>query len=198
MVAVPAEIQTRPAKLDDQELQVPPHPADALHVAVVRASLEFERTGLGLLASALLAATDQLAGPEGLARPGIRLVGMNWQLPETARAGELTIWIRDPIALGGVDPARRRGVQSAYGLLRSAVLGHVLNSVADQPPATAFDVTLRTVGSGQRMGWWVPGSQPPPEWPSRARAAALRDLAAGYAVIGPTAPMSKVLPRRHW
>ncbi len=191
VVAVPREIQARPAELDDHEPEASTHPADALHVAVVRASLEFERTGLGLLASALLAATDQLTGPEGLARPGIRLVGMNWQLPEPDRAGELTIWIRDPIAVGGLDPVRRRGVQSAYGLLRSAVLGHVLNSVADQPPATAFDVTLRTVGSGQRMGWWDPGSEPPSEWPSSARAAALRDLDAGYAVIGPPAPILK-------
>lgn len=176
---------------DNEGLYSALHPADALHVAAVRAWLEFESHGAGVVAAALLAATDQLEADVQIQRPGVRMVGFNWQLPDAGMAGALTTWLQDPIDVGGVDRGQRRGIQAAYGLLRSALLGHVLNSIADRPPTTAFDVTLRTVGSGHRLVWWQPGGALPTEWPDGPRGEAGRDRSAGRTLIGPSEPIRR-------
>ena len=79
-------------------------------------------------------------------------------------------------------PTRPRR-NAAYGVLQSAVLSQVLNRISVGPPLTAFDSTLRAVGTGTGLGWWTDFEQLPSSWPAAARAAASDGLTVGYAVV---------------
>jgi len=150
----------------DPDAQVEPliHPAVALHVAALRAWEMFADQGLDVIALALLGAADQLRAAVPIQRADIRLVGLHYQ-PGTAEAeGGITAWISDPARVGGASAAQRVPTQMALGLLQSAVAGQVLNRVADRPPITAYDLTLRRTvvgperplqrGGQELLAWW--------------------------------------------
>jgi len=176
----------------DPDAQVEPliHPAVALHVAALRAWEMFADQGLDVIALALLGAADQLRAAVPIQRADIRLVGLHYQ-PGTAEAeGGITAWISDPARVGGASAAQRVPTQMALGLLQSAVAGQVLNRVADRPPITAYDLTLRAVGSGSRLSWFRRGDDPP-NWPSAAVQIAMADLDSGRTVVGPERPLQR-------
>ncbi len=159
----------------------------ALH-QITRASWrDFTRAAPAALGWAVLSSVDRvsartLAGR--VLRPGLRLAAVRWQPPEGDRAGAFTVYLDDPIVIGqlvgAADPAT---LQAAYGLLQSAVVSQVMHRVASHAPATAFDVTLRAIGTGQGLDWWTEPSALPESWPPAARALASDDLDRGFVIM---------------
>lgn len=174
----------------DVELEPLIHPAVALHVAALRAWDVFADQGVEVIAWALLGAADQLRAAVPIQRADIRLVGLHYQPGTAEAAGNITAWISDPARVGGAVAEQRVPTQMALGLLQSAVAGQVLNRVADRPPITAYDLTLRAVGSGSRLSWFRRGDSPP-SWPAAAVQAAMADLDAGRTVVGPERPLRR-------
>ena len=84
-----------------------------------------------------------------------------------------------------VAPVSAASLRAANGLLQSAVLSQVLNRVTDRAPETAFDVTLRAIGTGQDLVVYSSAGGIPSTWPLAARAKALGELQAGYGVLAP-------------
>ena len=159
----------------------------ALH-RVARASWrEFTRAAPAALGWALLSSVDEvsartLAGR--VLRPGLRLAAVRWQPPEDERAGTFTVYVDDPIVIGQLAAAAEpAALQSAYGLLQSAVISQVMHRVAGHAPATAFDVTLRAIGTGQGLEWWTESSALPASWPPAARMLASVDLERGFVIM---------------
>jgi hypothetical protein len=186
----PAPPTSAPAALADSEIEVEPliHPAIALHVEAIKAWEMFADQGIEAIGLALLAAADQLRAPVTVERPGVRLVGLHFSPPTPAAEGEITAWVSDPARVSGPADTQRVATQMALGLLQSAVAGQVLNRLADRPPVTAYDLTLRAVGSGSRLTWFQRGGSAP-EWPAEAVGVARADLNAGNTVVGPARPI---------
>jgi len=179
------------ADLDPTE-EVEPlvHPAIALHVGAVEAWEAFADGGVEAIGLALLAAADQLRAPVPIQRAAVRLAAIHYR-PATAEVGgELTAWIADPARVGGPADNQRVATQMALGLLQSAIAGQVLNRLAGRPPDTAYDVTLRAVGSGSRLSWFSLGA-PAPQWPAAAIQVARADLNSGNTVVGPARPIRR-------
>jgi len=127
------------------------------------------------------------ASPAGrVVRPGLRMVAVRWRPPGAEREAAFEVLMSDPITIGllapGVSVARLR---AASGLLQSAVFSQVLNRITDQAPETAFDATLRAIGTGEGLGTFTELAELPDSWPATARAEAGVGLEAGYRVIGP-------------
>ncbi len=169
----------------------PEHPVTALHVAVLRAWRTLQEAGLDAIAVALLMVGDALQPPPPTYRGSLRMAAVQWTPPVAEAEGWLTVWMTDPLRLGGRQPAQRSGLASAYGLLRSALTGQVLHRVADRPPVTAFDVTLRAVGTGGRLQWWRADDDLPSQWPAAAQAAAQVDLGKGRLLAGLARPVEQ-------
>ena len=169
----------------------PEHPATALHVAALRAWQTLEEAGLDAIAVALLVAGDTLQPLSPAYRGSIRMAAVHWAPPVSEEEGRLTVWMTDPLRLGGLERTEMSGLAVAYGLLRSALTGQVLNRVADRPPVTAFDVTLRAVGTGGRLQWWPAEDDSPSHWPGVAQAAAQVDLARGRLLAGLAQPVDR-------
>jgi len=165
------------------------HPAVALHVEALRAWEVFADRGLDVIALALLGAADQLRAAMPIQKADIRLVGLHYQPGTPEAEGGITAWISDPARVGGAASQQRVATQMALGVLQSAVAGQVLNRVADRPPITAYDVTLRAVGSGSRLSWFERDGSP--DWPDAAVQIARADLAAGRTVVGPERPIRR-------
>ncbi len=159
------------------------HPAIALHVEALGAWAAFAEHATGALALALLAASDELRAVVPIDRAELRLVALQYRPAGPTEGGGFTVWTSDPARVRGGPPR-----QMALGLLQSAMAGQVLNKIADQAPVTAFDLTLRAVGSGSRLAWFLPG-EVPPDWPQAAAAVAGADLQAGRTLIGPRQPL---------
>jgi len=176
----------------DPEAEIEPliHPAVALHVEALRAWEVFADQGLDVIALALLGAADQLRAAVPVQRADIRLVGLHYRPGALGAEGGITAWIADPARVGGAIAEQRVSTQIALGLLQSAVAGQVLNRVADRPPITAYDLTLRAVGSGSRLSWFRRGDGPP-SWPAGALQFAMADLDAGRTVVGPERPIRR-------
>ena len=169
----------------------PEHPATALHIAALRSWRALERDGMDAIAAALLAAGESLMPTSRAYRGPARMAAVHWTPPAVEREGWLTVWMSDPLRLGGLERSQRFGTNGAYGLLRSAITGQVLNRVADRPPVTAFDVTLRAVGAGGRLQWWLNGDGLPNRWPALAQNAAQADLANGWLLAGLAEPVDR-------
>lgn len=169
----------------------PEHPATALHIAALRSWQVLERDGLDAIATALLVAGESLQPPSRAYRAAVRMAAVHWAPPAAERDGRLTVWMSDRLRLGGLERNRRSAITGAYGLLRSALTGQVLNRVADRPPVTAFDVTLRAVGTGSRLRWWLADDGAPDQWPASAQAAARADLASGRMLAGLEQPVER-------
>jgi len=174
----------------DAEVEPLVHPAVALHVEALRAWEVFADQGLDVIALALLGAADQLRASVPIQRADIRLVGLHYQPATREVEGGITAWISDPARVGGALVEQRAPTQVALGLLQSAVAGQVLNRVADRPPITAYDLTLRAVGSGSRLSWFRRGDSPS-SWPAAAVRFATADLDAGRTVVGPQRPLRR-------
>jgi hypothetical protein len=171
-----------PGSADVEEIH-PVHPAIALHVAALAAWDAFAEHATGALALTLLAATDELRAVVPIDRAELRMVALQHRPSGLTEGGGFTVWTSDPARVRGGAPR-----QMALGLLQSAMAGQVLNKIADQAPVTAFDLTLRAVGSGSRLAWFLPG-QSPPDWPTSPAAVARADLQAGRTLIGPRQPL---------
>ncbi len=170
----------------------PEHPATALHIAALRSWQVLERDGLDAIAVALLVAGESLRPPaRGAYRGSARMAAVHWTPPAVESEGRLTVWTSDPLRLGGLERHQRSATAGAYGLLRSALTGQVLNRVADRPPVTAFDVTLRAVGSGGRLQWWLAEDASPEQWPAAAQSVAQADLANGRLLVGLARPIDR-------
>ena len=121
-------------------------------------------------------------------RQGLRMAAVRWRPPRGQEEGFVAIVLADPITVGrltGLSSAAE--LRAAYGLLQSAVVSQILNRLAGRAPDTAFDVTLRAIGTGQGLTGLVGVDGPPSAWPGGARAAANPMLRAGYAILGPEA-----------
>ena len=170
----------------------PEHPATALHIAALRSWQVLEKDGLDAIAGALLVAGENLRpASRGVYRGSARMAAVHWTPPTAESEGRLTVWTSDPLRLGGLERNQRSATAGAYGLLRSALTGQVLNRVADRPPVTAFDVTLRAVGTGGRLQWWLADDDSPDQWPAVAQTAALADLANGRLLVGLARPVER-------
>lgn len=172
---------------EEADADLPLDPWVELHLEAIAAWQQFDALGTEAIARSLLAAVDRLVLPGRAWRPGVRLLAIRRVPAAPQVAGRLTVWADDPVVLRGEDAAR---LQAAHDLLYSALLGQVLHRVADRPPVSAFDVTLRTVGTGSRLNWWREAAQLPAGWPPAALDAARADLATGALVAGPAAPIA--------
>jgi hypothetical protein len=175
---------------DDKPMVAPIHPALALHVAALNAWDNFAEDGLGVLGLGLLAAVDELGKRVAVQPAPIRLVGMHYRPGRPLTEGGVTVWLADPGRVRAATDRETAPLQVAFGLLQSAVIGQVLNRVADRPPTTAYDLTLRAVGAGSRLSWFRRGGSPP-AWPPVAQRTALADLDAGGVVVGPAQPIQQ-------
>ncbi len=187
---VAAEIPPDPGDDPDAPVEPQVHPAVELHLQTLHAWNLFADQGLEVIALALLGAADQLRAAVPLQRAEIRIVGLHYRPGRPDAEGGLTAWISDPARVGGAVAEQRAPMQMALGLLQSAVVGQVLNHVADRPPMTAYDLTLRAVGSGSRLSWFRRGDDPP-DWPAAAVQMAAADLDAGRIVVGPGIPIRR-------
>lgn len=163
------------------------HPARALQLAGLRARERFDRVFPRALGSALLAAGEQLRAAVVLERAPLRVVAVRWRPPAATEAGEATVWIHDEV-VAAARPGLRGGTEAAFGFLHSALLGQVLHRVADDAPLTAFDLTLRSVGTGQRLAWMVDDESLPAAWPAAAVTVAREDRRLGRVLVGPHTP----------
>lgn len=150
---------------------------------------EFARAAPVALAWALLRGVDRVSEQSPAARvirQGLRLAAVRWRPPDAARAGSLEVLMGDPFTVGQIAaPVSVASLRAASGLLQSAVLSQVLNRLTDRAPDTAFDVTLRAIGTGQDLAIYSSADGIPATWPLAARAKALGELRAGYLVLAP-------------
>jgi hypothetical protein len=150
----------------------------------------FERNAPEALAWVVLHGVERVSARSRVARivrPGLRLAAVRWRPPAVDERGALEVLIRDPITVGQLaGAASAAALRAAYGLLQSAVFSQVLNRLTEQPPDTAFDVTLRAFGTGQRLLAVDDASTLPASWPATARAEAAAGVSAGYRVLAPT------------
>jgi hypothetical protein len=158
-----------------------------LHRETRAAWREFGRSAPAALDWALLSSLDRVSASILAGRvvwPGLRLAASRWVPPQGDAAGAFIVYLDDPIVVGelvaGADPA---ALQAAYGLLQSAVVSQVMNRVAGHAPATAFDVTLRAIGTGQGLAWWSQAGSLPGHWPPAARSLASLDLDRGFVIL---------------
>ncbi len=149
----------------------------------------FERRVPGALAWALLQAIDRVSdqSPAGrVVREGLRLAAVRWRPPGEALSGSLEVVLSDPVTIGQLSGlASAASLRSANGLLQSAVLSQILNRLVERAPETAFDVTLRAIGTGGGLVVFSAEEQLPTAWPAAARAEATLGLRAGYTVMAP-------------
>lgn len=192
VIAAPVGPQLEPkAIVPVIEAGDPQHPATALHIAALRAWQALETDGLDAIATALLVASESLRPPSRAYRATVRMAAVHWTPPAADSDGRLTVWTSDVLRLSGLERNQRSAISGAYGLLQSALTGQVLNRVADRPPVTAFDVTLRAVGTGGRLHWWLTDDGVPELWPARAQVAAQADLASGRILAGLEQPVDR-------
>ena len=149
----------------------------------------FERRVPGALAWALLQAIDRVSdhSPAGrVVREGLRLAAVRWRPPGEALSGSLEVVVSDPVTIGQLSGlASAASLRAASGLLQSAVLSQILNRLVERAPETAFDVTLRAIGTGVGLVVFSAEDQLPTAWPVAARAEATLGLRAGYTVMAP-------------
>ena len=185
-----AEIEDPLLGLPAGDPQTELHPADVVQLELSRAWNSFHDNAPTAVAWAFLRAIDEMssatASADAFVRPGFRMVALGWRSPARNTAGQMTVRVLDPIVVLGATRADTAGLQSAYGILQSAVLSHILHFTADRAPATAFDATMRAFGTGSGLEWWRRGAQAqaPPGWPIAAGADVAERLQRGYAVAG--------------
>jgi hypothetical protein len=158
-----------------------------LHRVTRSAWREFGRSAPAAVGWAVLSSVDRVSSRILAGRivwPGLRLAATRWVPPRGDSAGAFVVYLDDPIVVGelaaGVSPA---ALQAAYGLLQSAVVSQVMHRVAGHAPATAFDVTLRAIGTGQGLDWWTQPGALPERWPPAARSLASLDLGRGFVIM---------------
>jgi hypothetical protein len=94
--------------------------------------------------------------------------------------------LSDPVTIGQLSGlASAASLRAANGLLQSAVLSQILTRLVERAPETAFDVTLRAIGTGSGLIVVGAEDQLPAAWPAAMRAEAMLGLRAGYAVMAP-------------
>ena len=165
------------------------HAADEL-AGVGRAEWRaFARAAPPALGWALLYGVDRVAAQSPKARvirPGLRLTAVRWRPPEVSRAGGLEVLMSDPFTVGQIGAGTSAAsLRAANGLLQSAVFSQVLNRLTERAPETAFDVTLRAIGTGQELVTYSSANAFPSSWPVTARAEAGEGLRAGYLILAP-------------
>jgi len=149
----------------------------------------FERAAPVALGWALLHGVDRVSAQSPTARvirPGLRLTSVRWRPPDGSRAGSMEVLMSDPVTVGQIDASTSSAsLRAANGLLQSAVFSQVLNRLTERAPETAFDVTLRAIGTGQELVTYSTADAFPASWPLTARAEAAEGLRAGYLILAP-------------
>ena len=98
----------------------------------------------------------------------------------------MEVRLRDPVTVGLLQgEVTTSSLRAANGILQSAVVSQVLNRVAENAPETAFDATLRAIGTGRDLSAFADAESLPLAWPQLVRAEASTGLRAGYAVLAP-------------
>ncbi len=165
---------------------------ESLRRAAVEAWAEFSDAAPVALAWAALHGVDRVSGGNGagrVVRQGLRLAAVRWRPPGEENDGSLALLLHDPIIIGQLTGvASSVDLRAGYGLLQSAVMSQILNRLADRAPHTAFDMTLRAIGTGEEIVGFREGEDPPNTWPVVARAATAPRMRAGYAIVGPQTP----------
>lgn len=165
---------------------------ESLRSAAVNTWMEFSDAAPTALAWAVLRGVDRVSGGNAagrVVRQGLRLAAVRWRPPGEANEGTLALLLHDPITIGQLTGvASSVDLRAGYGLLQSAVLSQILNRIADRAPQTAFDMTLRSIGTGSEIVGFREGEDPPDTWPVVARAATASRTRAGYAIMGPETP----------
>lgn len=149
----------------------------------------FERRVPSALAWSLLQAIDRVSdqSPGGrVVREGLRVAAVRWRPPGDALSGSLEVVVSDPVTIGQLSGlASAASLRAANGLLQSAVLSQILNRLVERAPETAFDVTLRAIGTGTGLVVFSAEDQVPSAWPAVVRAEATVGLRSGYVVMAP-------------
>ena len=165
---------------------------ESLRRAAVGAWAEFSNAAPVALAWAALRGVDRVSGGNAagrVVRQGLRLAAVRWRPPGEENDGTLALLLHDPITIGQLTGVSSSvDLRAGYGLLQSAVLSQILNRLADRAPHTAFDMTLRAIGTGEEIVGFRQGEDPPGTWPVVARAATATRTRAGYAIVGPETP----------
>ena len=163
--------------------------ADELGAAARSEWEAFAATVPETLAWVLLRGVDGVSDRSSAARvvrPGLRFAAVRWRPPADAADGALELQLSDSVTVGQLTGEASLGaLRAAYGLLQSAVISQVLNRLTERAPETAFDITLRAVGTAERLLVLRPAAALPDGWPVATRAGAAEDLRAGYAVVAP-------------
>jgi hypothetical protein len=123
-------------------------------------------------------------------RQGLRLAAVRWRPVEgdgeRGDTGSIEIQVSDPVTIGALEgDVSAASLRAANGVLQSAVLSQVLNRVAEKAPETAFDVTLRAIGTRRPIAVYRDAADLPESWPATVRATTSIGLRAGYAVLAP-------------
>ncbi len=168
------------------------HDASDRLAAAARAGWQtFAGAAPGVLGWAVLQGVDRVSegSPAGrVVRQGLRLAAVRWRPAEDADTGSMEIRLSDPVTIGLLQgAASAASLRAANGVLQSAVLSQVLNRVAERAPETAFDVTLRAIGTGRPISVYRDLQSVPESWPATVRAEVAVGLRAGYAVLVPEA-----------
>ena len=150
----------------------------------------FARVGPGALGWVILQCIDRVseASPSGrVIRQGLRMAAVRWRPADgSTGSGSMEIRVSDPVTIGLLrGSASAASLRAANGVLQSAVLSQVLNRVADRAPETAFDVTLRAIGTRRAISTFRGADELPESWPAMVRAEASVGLRSGYAVLAP-------------
>ena len=165
---------------------------ESLRRAAVDAWAEFSSAAPVALAWAALRGVDRISGGNAagrVVRQGLRLAAVRWRPPGEENNGTLALLLHDPITIGQLTGvASSVDLRAGYGLLQSAVLSQILNRLADRAPHTAFDMTLRAIGTGDEIVGFRQGGDPPDTWPVVVRAATASRTRVGYAIVGPETP----------
>lgn len=159
--------------------------------AVARAEWEdFARGGTETLAWSLLHGVERVSSGSSagrVIRPGLRLAAVRWRPPNAAATGALEVLMSDLFTVGQLTgDISAASLRAAQGVLQSAVFSQVLNRITDRAPDTAFDMTLRAIGTGQALRAFEDAEELPAEWSPAARAEATTDLSAGYRLLAPS------------
>ncbi len=149
----------------------------------------FSRHAPRVLGWAVLQGVDRVseASPSGrVIRQGLRLAAVRWRPVAGSGSGSMEIRLSDPVTIGALrGQASAASLRAANGVLQSAVVSQVLNRVAERAPETAFDVTLRAIGTRRPLAAYRDTAQLPTTWPEAVRAQASASLRFGYAVLAP-------------
>lgn len=166
--------------------------ARTMRLAAVQAWEAFGAVGPEAVGSALLSALERtIATTHGveMVTAGLPFAVVRFDPPQDDRSARLAVSLDAPAVVAASGSLGVRDLQLAHGVLQSAVLSQLLHHLSGRPAATAFDATLRAVGSGDVLEWWRHEGAIPEAWTLEGRAAVVADLRTGYGVAAPRTPL---------